>query len=46
MDINNPHDKVIKILGKNKKNAMDLIRGTFPDDILQKLDLETLTTML
>lgn len=34
---------MFKILGKSKENAADLIKGTFPEYILQKLDLDTLT---
>ena len=42
MNITNPHDKVFKEIESIKENVVDLINATFPDNIKNKLDLETL----
>ena len=41
-DIINPHDKLFKEIEKVKKNSIDLIKSTFPKELLAKLNLETL----
>ncbi len=43
MEIINPHDKFFKETFSIKKNVIDFLQGTFPPEILKKLDLSTLT---
>jgi predicted transposase/invertase (TIGR01784 family) len=43
MSITNPHDLIFKQTESHIENAMDYIRGTFPKNIVQNLDLTTLT---
>ena len=42
MEIINPHDKTFKEIEGIKENAVDLIRASFPSDILKNIDLESL----
>ena len=41
-EITNPHDKLFKEIEKVKENSRDLIESTFPEELLEKLDLDTL----
>jgi predicted transposase/invertase (TIGR01784 family) len=41
-EIINPHDKLFKEIEKVKENSRDLIESTFPLELLEKLDLDTL----
>lgn len=41
-DMANPHDRLFKEIEKVKENSRDLIECTFPQELLEKLDLETL----
>ena len=43
MEIVNPHDKFFKETFSDRENVVDFVRGTFPDDLLECLDLPTLT---
>ncbi|WP_347275375.1 Rpn family recombination-promoting nuclease/putative transposase [Candidatus Kuenenia sp.] len=43
MEIINPHDKFFKETFSIRENAIDFVSGTFPPEILKKLDLSTLT---
>ncbi len=43
MEILNPHDKFFKETFSIRENAIDFLSGTFPPEILKKLDLSTLT---
>ena len=43
MEVFNPHDKFFKETFSIRENAIDFLRGTFPPEILKKLDLSTLT---
>ena len=38
----NPHDRLFKEIEKVKENSRDLIESTFPPELLEKLDLDTL----
>ena len=42
MEISNPHDKLFKEIESIKENAEDLIRGTFPANLLERIDLGSL----
>ena len=42
MDVFNPHDKFFKETFSIKENVVDFLSGTFPREILKKLDLSTL----
>jgi predicted transposase/invertase (TIGR01784 family) len=42
MDINKPHDHAFGVIGRDKQNMTDFIRGSFPLEIIEKLALETL----
>ena len=42
IEINNPHDKVFKQIETVKENAFDLIKGTFPKNLTDKMDLDSL----
>ena len=42
MSIVNPHDKIFREIESIRENAADFIAGTFPRELLQGLDLETL----
>ncbi|OHD78557.1 MAG: hypothetical protein A2355_15965 [Spirochaetes bacterium RIFOXYB1_FULL_32_8] len=41
--ITDPHDTIFKTSFSDKANAIDLINGTFPKEIVENLKLETLT---
>ncbi|HEB11467.1 MAG TPA: Rpn family recombination-promoting nuclease/putative transposase [Spirochaetales bacterium] len=41
-DMVNPHDRLFKEIEKIKENSRDLIESTFPQELLEKLDLDTL----
>ena len=41
-EITNPHDKLFKEIEKVKENCRDLIESTFPEELLEKLNLDTL----
>jgi predicted transposase/invertase (TIGR01784 family) len=43
VEILNPHDKFFKETFSIRENVIDFLRGTFPEEILKKLDLSTLT---
>ena len=43
MEIINPHDKFFKETFSIRENVIDFLSGTFPPEILKKLDLATLT---
>jgi len=43
MEIFNPHDKFFKETFSIRENVIDFLQGTFPEEILEKLDLSTLT---
>ena len=43
MEIFNPHDKFFKETFSIRENVIDFLQGTFPEEILNKLDLSTLT---
>jgi predicted transposase/invertase (TIGR01784 family) len=43
MEVFNPHDKFFKETFSIRENAIDFLSGTFPPEILKKLDLSTLT---
>ncbi|MCF6147393.1 MAG: Rpn family recombination-promoting nuclease/putative transposase [Candidatus Kuenenia sp.] len=43
MEILNPHDKFFKETFSIRENVIDFLSGTFPPEILKKLDLSTLT---
>jgi len=43
MEINNPHDKFFKETFSVRENVIDFLQGTFPEEIIKKLDLSTLT---
>ena len=43
MEIFNPHDKFFKETFSLRENVIDFLKGTFPGEILKKLDLSTLT---
>lgn len=40
--LNSPHDKLFRQLFSNKEKAADFLRGTLPEKILAKLDLNSL----
>jgi len=42
MEIFNPHDKFSKETFSIRENVIDFLQGTFPEEILEKLDLFTL----
>ncbi len=42
MEVNNPHDKVFREIESIKENVIDLIEGTFPEELLKRLDLDSL----
>ena len=43
MEVFNPHDKFFKETFSLRENVIDFLEGTFPQEILKKLDLSTLT---
>ena len=43
MEIFNPHDKFFKETFSIRENVIDFLKGTFPEEILKKLDLSALT---
>ena len=43
MEITNPHDKFFKETFSVQGNVIDFLQGTFPKEILEKLDLSALT---
>ena len=42
MEINNPHDKFFKETFSKQENVVDFIQGTFPENILDNLELSSL----
>ncbi len=42
MIVENPHDKIFKGFQSIKENAIDFIRGTFPKELLNNLNIESL----
>lgn len=43
MEINNPHDKFFKETFSIRENVIDFLEGTFPPEIIKRLDISTLT---
>ena len=43
MEIFNPHDKFFKETFSIRENVIDFLQGTFPESVLKKLNLSTLT---
>ena len=43
MEISNPHDKFFKETFSIRENVIDFLHGTFPEEIIKRLDLSTLT---
>lgn len=43
MEISNPHDKFFKETFSIRENVVDFLQGTFPEELIKKLDLSTLT---
>jgi predicted transposase YdaD len=42
MDVSNPHDRFFKEVFSIRANALDFIKGAFPDKFMDKILLETL----
>jgi len=42
MDVSNPHDRFSKEVFSIRENALDFIKGAFPDKFMDKILLETL----
>ncbi len=43
MEIYNPHDKFFKETFSIRENVVDFLEGIFPEEIVKKLDLSTLS---